>query len=70
MGLHPWVSIQHNVTWAEAYNRTKWHLDLYSCLATIDLGRKVGAAVPLLGPGPRPTSIPSGILFHPAVWSQ
>jgi len=44
------------------------------------LGRKEGAAVPLseeeldpyltLSPGPRPTSVPSGILIHLAVWSQ
>jgi len=49
-------------------------------LATIDTGRKVGSAVPLLGgagspsntmlSGPRPTSLPSGILIHPAVWPQ
>jgi len=47
-------------------------------LATIDMGRKLGA-VPLLGeggcwspfkttsPGSRPTSVPSAILIHPAV---
>jgi len=51
-------------------------------LATIDIGRKVGgAAVPLsvgearspsntMSPGPRPTSVPSGILIHPTVWPQ
>jgi len=73
-------------------------------LATIDVGRKVGAAVlpfwggaagspcntidmggkvglcPFLGgagfpsntlsPGPRPSSVPSGIFIHPAVWPQ
>jgi len=50
-------------------------------LATIDMGRKVGAAVPLFGEGagslsntmwpePRPTSVPSGILTHPAIWPQ
>jgi len=49
-------------------------------LATIDMGRKLGA-VPLLRggawsscntmrPGPRPTFVPSGILIHPAVWPQ
>jgi len=48
-------------------------------LATIDMGRTLGAA-PLLAragspshtmsPGPRPTSISSGILIHPAVWPQ
>jgi len=54
-------------------------------LATIDMGRKVGgelrAAVPLsvgragspsntVSPEPRPTSVPRGILIHPAVWPQ
>ena len=47
-------------------------------LATIDMGRKL-AAVPFGGsgslsntmwPGPWSTSIPSGILIHPAVWPQ
>jgi len=31
------------------YLRTKWHLDPSSRLATIDMGREVGAAVPLFG---------------------
>jgi len=30
-----WVPIQHNVAWAEAYLRTKWHLDPSNRLATI-----------------------------------
>jgi len=49
-------------------------------LATKDMVRKLGC-VPLLGggagspcntmqPGPRPTFVLSGILSHPAVWSQ
>jgi len=41
--------MQHNVAWAEDYLRTKWHLDSSSRLDTINMGRKVGAAVPLLG---------------------
>ena len=74
---------------------TQWHLDPWSRLATIDMGRKLGA-VPLLGgagspcrlkaqlndssnhqitytsmwPWLRPTCMPSGILFHPAIWPQ
>jgi len=50
-----------------------------SRLATVDMVEKL-AAVPLLGgavsasstisPGPRPTSVPCGILMHRAVWSQ
>jgi len=53
-------------------------------LATADMGQKwEGAAVPLflgggragspsntMSPGTRPTSVPSGILIHPAVWPQ
>ena len=50
-------------------------------LATIDMGREVGAAMPRsaaragissnkMWSGPRPTSVPSGILIHPAVWPQ
>jgi len=63
----------------EAYLRTKWHLIPSSRFATTDMGRKLGA-VPLIGgagsssntmwPGPRPTSVPSFILIHPAVWLQ
>jgi len=63
------------------YHRTKWYLDPSSRLATIDIGRKLGGAVPFLMGGaespsntkslrPRPTNIPSGILIHPAVWPQ
>ena len=40
--------MQYNVAWAQAYIRTKWHLYLFSRLATINKSRKVGA-VPLLG---------------------
>jgi len=47
----------------------------------IDMGRKVGDVVPLslggagslsntMSPGPRPISVPSGILIHPTVWPQ
>ena len=46
-------------------------------LATVDMRRNVGDAVGDLGPpsntvwtGPRPTSIPSGILIHPTAWPQ
>jgi len=50
-------------------------------LATIHVGRKLGGCcAPFRGgrwfpsnsmwPEPRPTSVPSGILIHPAVWPQ
>jgi len=49
-------------------------------LATIDIGRKeggccanfggVGSPSNTMSPGPRTTSIRSGILIHPVVWSQ
>jgi len=49
--------------------------------ATIDVGRRVGAVVPPGGelgphltqcmpPGPRPTSVPSGMFIHPTIWPQ
>jgi len=54
------------------------------CLATIDMGREVrgggndvslskegvGSPSNTMLPGPRPTSISSGILIHPTVWPQ
>jgi len=66
---------------SEAYVRTKWHLDPSSRLATTDIGRKLegcasffgtGAGYPsnTMSLGPRPTSIPSGILILPAGWPQ
>jgi len=49
-----WIPISHNVAWAEAYLRTKQHLYPSSRLATIDMGRTLGGAVPFwsrkLGP--------------------
>jgi len=39
--------VVYNVTWIEAYLLTKWYLDPSSCLATIDMGQKLGDAVPL-----------------------
>jgi len=76
-----WVPIEHNVAWTEAYRRTKRHLDPSSRLATIDMVRTMGEAGLFLGggagspsntksPGTRPTSIPSGISVHPALWPQ
>jgi len=34
--------MQHNLPWAEAYLRIKWHIEPSSRLAT-DMGRKLGA---------------------------
>jgi len=49
-------------------------------LATVDMGQKweegcallegTGSPSNTMSPGPRPTSIQSGIQMHPAVWSQ
>ena len=49
-------------------------------MATIDMGEKRGAAVPLsrtagttsntMWPVPRSTSVPSGVFIYPAVWPQ
>ena len=51
---------------AKAHLHTKWHLDPSSRLATIDMGQKVRVVVPHF----RPTSLPSGILIHPAICPQ
>ena len=75
--------ISHNVAWTEVYlsrPTIKWHLDPSCRLATIDMGRKLGVC-PLLGagalspsstmwPGPKSTSVTSGVFIHPAVWPQ
>ena len=65
-----------------AVNKSSAVAEMGDRLATVDMGRKVGEeyCAPfrwgLLGPHPtvslglRPTSIPSGILIHPAVWPQ
>jgi len=37
----------NNAAWAEAYLRTKLHLDPSSRLATIDMGRSLGGLCPL-----------------------
>jgi len=41
--------IKHNVAWAEICLRIKWHLHPSSHFATVDMGQKVGGAVPLSG---------------------
>jgi len=60
----------------------KWRLYPSSRLATIEMGRKLGRGLrPLFGEeagspsntkstGPKPTSIPSGILISAAIWPQ
>jgi len=45
------VPIEHNVALVGVYVRTKWHLNPSSRLATADMGRKLGAAVPFWGMG-------------------
>jgi len=63
---------------AEAYLRTKWHLDPSSPLATSYMGRKFGAVLlwgagsppNTMWPGSRPTSMISFILIHPTIWPQ
>ena len=83
--LGSWVPIEHKVAWVEAYTSiptTKWHLDASSRLYTIEMGRKLGRGAPppfgvgsgvpsnTKSPGPRPSSIPSGVLIHAAVWPK
>jgi len=34
------------------------------------IGRGAGSSSNTMWPGPRPTSVPSAVLIHPAVWPQ
>jgi len=60
------------------YQVASWFIQPF---ATVDMGQNVGCAVPLfwggagspsntMSPGLKSTSVPSGILIHPAVWLQ
>jgi len=52
LGGGSWVPMQHSTAWAEAYLCTKWHLDPYCRLGTIDMGRKLGGdTAPFFGEG-------------------
>jgi len=64
LGGGSWVPIQHNAAWAEAYLRTKWHLDPYSRVATIDMGRKLGALPPFL------ETAEIGSISHDVAWIE
>ena len=61
----------NNAAWAEAYLHTKWHLDPSSCLATTNMGQKLGGGCAgEISFHLTPTSMPSGISIHPTVWPQ
>jgi len=62
-------------------NKSSAVAEMGNRLATVDMGRKVmgllcppggwvGSPSNTVWPGPRPTSIPSGILIHLTVWPQ
>jgi len=59
------VPIQHNVVCADAYLLTK-------CLCPLFRGRGAGSPsnTNTMFLGSRPTSLPSGILIHKAIWPQ
>jgi len=71
---------QLSVAWAEAYLRTKWHLNPSSHLATTNVGQKFGGAVPPFWGSWAPilhnvawaesTSMPCFILIHADAWQQ
>jgi len=63
------------------HNKSSAVAEMGDRLVTIDMGRKVergccggwvsnGSPSNTVWPGPRPTSLPSGILIHPTVWPQ
>jgi len=74
-------SASNTVVRAEAYHRTKWHLDPCSHLATIDMDRKwglcpfswgggAGSPSNTMSTGPRPTCLPSFVFICPTIWPQ
>jgi len=72
-----WESVMWS--WPRPIPRTKWHVHPSSRLATIHGPKGGGSVPPFRGagfpcntvlPGPRLTSVPSGILIYPAVWLQ
>ena len=48
-----WIPIQHKVAWAEAYHHANYQLHPSSSLATINMGRKLGGALPPFWEGER-----------------
>jgi len=62
-----------NVAWARSTSVPSG-VSSTSRLATIDMGQKLRGGCAFFSGGswvgPRPTSIPSGMLVHPAVWPQ
>ena len=72
------------VIWAKAYQQSKLHLcpsGPSSRLVTTERAKNLGGLCPLfvegagspsntMSSGPRPTSVPSAILIHPAIWPQ
>jgi len=80
LGEGDWTHLtQSRLCWGLPHARYQLHT--FSRLAAINMGQKFGGSAPLLGrgerdphltqsPGPRPTSIPSDILIHAAIWPQ
>ena len=71
------------LAWTEAHLHAKCRFDPSSRSATKDMGRKLaeggsasfrgraaGFPYSTMSLGPRPASLPSGILIHPAIWPQ
>jgi len=63
-GKRSWVPIKHNFAWDEAYLPNKGASSSIQCLATTDMGRKLGGAVPLWGRGSWVTEAYLHAKFH------
>ena len=72
------VKLSGTSTFRSLGNKSSAVAEMGDRLATIDVGRKVGELLcpspwgvgspsNTMSPGPRPTSVPSGILIHPTV---
>jgi len=68
--IHP--AVWSHRTWAENWGLRSpfWGGSWIPIQLRPNLGTGAGSLFNTKSPGPRPTSIPSGILIHPAIWPQ
>jgi len=63
-----WTRAQQLLRWATVWPQQTW-VENWGAAVPLSVGR-AGFPPNTMSPGLRPTSVPSGILIHPAVWPQ
>jgi len=66
----PWGVLSHPAVWAQQTWAENWRLGRKLEAVSPFWGGEAGSPSITMWPGPRHTSVPSGILIHAAVWSQ